>query len=140
MPLLIFNWNQATLDCPDRNLNLHSKKINFNPLNPAGRFSGLHKQGTKNPASRFSGICYGVSKTRSASKPAHVRLIITDLFTPESIRLHLGHKLKVQACLVFAQYVIYRWIFVLDARFCVENMAEILSVCEDTVYLMLWTM
>ena len=48
----------------------------FNPLNPAGRFSGLHKQGPRNPAGRFSGICYGVSKTRRAFKPAHVRLII----------------------------------------------------------------
>ena len=50
--------------------------ILINPLNPAGRFSGLRKQGPKNPAGRFSGICYGVSKTRRASKPAHVRLII----------------------------------------------------------------
>ena len=48
----------------------------FNPLNPAGRFSGLRKQGPRNPAGRFSGICYGVSKTRRAFKPAHVRLII----------------------------------------------------------------
>ena len=31
----------------------------------------------------------------------------TDLFTLEGIRLHLGHKLKVQACLVFAQRAIY---------------------------------
>ena len=45
----------------------------FNPLNPAGQFSGLRKQGAKNPAGRFSGICYGVSKTRRPSKPAHVR-------------------------------------------------------------------
>ena len=50
--------------------------FNFNPLNPAGRFSGLRKQGPRNPAGRFSGICYGVSKTRRAFKPAHVRLII----------------------------------------------------------------
>ena len=50
--------------------------VSFNPLNPAGRFSGLRKQGPRNPAGRFSGICYGVSKTRRASKPAHVRLII----------------------------------------------------------------
>ena len=49
---------------------------NLNPLNPAGRFSGLRKQGPRNPAGRFSGICYGVSKTRRAFKPAHVRLII----------------------------------------------------------------
>ena len=48
----------------------------FNPLNPAGRFSGLRKQGAKNPAGRFSDICYGVSKTRRVSKPPHVRLII----------------------------------------------------------------
>ena len=48
----------------------------LNPLNPAGRFSGLRKQGPRNPAGRFSGICYGVSKTRRAFKPAHVRLII----------------------------------------------------------------
>ena len=48
----------------------------FNPLNPAGRFSGLRKQGPRNPAGRFSGICYGGSKTRRAFKPAHVRLII----------------------------------------------------------------
>ena len=79
----------------------------FNPLNPAARFSGLRKQGAKNLAGRFSGICYGVSKTRRASKPAHVRPIKSDLFTPEGIRLHLGHKLKVQACLVFAQYAIF---------------------------------
>ena len=50
--------------------------LHFNPLNPAGRFSGLRKQGPRNPAGRFSGICYGVSKTRRAFKPAHVRLII----------------------------------------------------------------
>ena len=54
------------------------------------------------------------------------------LFTPEGIRLHLGQKLKVQACLVFLQYAIYWRVFVLDTRICVENMAEILSVCEDT--------
>ena len=48
----------------------------INPLNPAGRFSGLPKQGPRNLAGRFSGICYGVSKTRRAFKPAHVRLII----------------------------------------------------------------
>ena len=48
----------------------------FNPLNLAGRFSGLRKQGPKNPAGRFSGICYGVSKTQRAFKPAHIRLII----------------------------------------------------------------
>ena len=41
----------------------------INPLNPAGRFSGLRKQGPRNPAGRFSGICYGVSKTRRAFKP-----------------------------------------------------------------------
>ena len=33
-------------------------------------------RGPKTPAGRFSGICYGVSKTRRAFKPAHVRLII----------------------------------------------------------------
>ena len=56
---------------------LQSKSIwVFNPLNPAGRFSGLRKQGPKNPGGRFSGICYGVSKTQRVSKPAHVRLII----------------------------------------------------------------
>ena len=47
-----------------------------NPLNPAGGLSGLRKQRPRNPAGRFSGICYGVSKTRRAFKPAHVRLII----------------------------------------------------------------
>ena len=50
--------------------------LNFNPLNPAGRFSGLRKQGPRNPAGRFSGIWYGVSKTRRAFKPVHVRLTI----------------------------------------------------------------
>ena len=50
--------------------------FSLNPLNPAGRFSGLRKQGPKNLAGRFFGICYGVSKTQRASKPAHVRLII----------------------------------------------------------------
>ena len=45
-------------------------------MNPAGRFSGLRKQGAKNPAGQFSGICYGVSKTRRASKPARVRPFI----------------------------------------------------------------
>ena len=54
------------------------------------------------------------------------------MFTPEGIRLHIDHKLEVQACLVFAQYAIYWRVFVLDTRICVENMAEILSVCEDT--------
>ena len=44
----------------------------LNPLSPAGRFSSLRKWGAKNPTGRFSGICYGVSKTRRASKPAHV--------------------------------------------------------------------
>ena len=48
----------------------------INPLNPAGQFSGLRKQGPKNPAGQFSSICYDVSNTRRASKPAHVRLII----------------------------------------------------------------
>ena len=50
--------------------------LNVNPLNPAGRFSGLRKQGAKNPAGRFSGICYGVSKTRRACKLAHINPII----------------------------------------------------------------
>ena len=39
--------------------------------------------------------------------------------------------------------MIYYGVFVLDVRFCVENMAEIFSVpvCEDTnTCLMLWTM
>ena len=48
-------------------------RLTLNPLNPAGRFSGLRKHGAKNPAGRFSGICFGVSKTQRASKPAHVR-------------------------------------------------------------------
>ena len=60
------------LDC----FNQFKMFVDINPLNPAGRFSGLRKQGPKNPAGRFSGICYGVSKTRRAFKPAHVRLII----------------------------------------------------------------
>ena len=39
------------------------------------------------------------------------------------------------------QYAIYWRVFVLDAWFCVENMEEILSVCEDTdTRFMLWTM
>ena len=53
-----------------------SEKAEINPLNPAGRFSALRKQGAKNPTSWFSAIFYGVSKTRRASKPAHVRSII----------------------------------------------------------------
>ena len=61
----------STTDSPFKFLWSH-----LNPLNPAGRFSGLRKQGPRNPAGRFSGICYGVSKTRRAFKPAHVRLII----------------------------------------------------------------
>ena len=45
----------------------------FNPLNPAGRFSGLRKRRSKSPVGWFSGICYGVSKTRRASKAAYIR-------------------------------------------------------------------
>ena len=55
---------------------MQTLQLTINPLNPAGRFNGLCKQGPKNLADRFSGICYGVSKTRRPSKPAHVRLII----------------------------------------------------------------
>ena len=114
---------------------------NFNPLNPAGRFSGLRKQGPKNPVGRFSGICYGVSKTRRASKLAHVRLIIKWFVYTGRYQATLRSQVEVQPCLVFAQYAIYWQVFVLDTCICVENMAEILSVCEDTdTRFMLWTM
>ena len=97
-----------------------------NPLNPTGRY------GAKNPTGRYTGICYGVSKTRRECKPAHVRSIINCFLYTGRYQATIGHKLKVQACLVLAYHAIYYTVFVLDARFCVENMAEIFSVCEGT--------
>ena len=104
----------------------------FNPLNPAGRFSGLCKRGSKNPTGRFAGICYGASKTRRASKPAHVRSIIN--WSVYSGRYQATLRSQVESSSLFSFRTTCNLLtgFVLDARICVENMAEILSVCEDT--------
>ena len=113
----------------------------LNPLNPVGRLSGLLKQGAKNPAGRFSGIYSGVSKTWRASKPVHVRPIIN--WFVYTGRYQATHKSQVESSSLFNFRTICNLltVFVLDARFCIENMAEILSVCEDAdTRLMLWTM
>ena len=113
----------------------------INPLNPAGRFSDLCKRGSKNLVGRFSGICYGVSKTQRASKPAHVRANIN--WFVYTGRYQATRRSQVESSSLFSFRTTCNLLtgFVLDARFCVENMAEILSVCEDTdTRLMLWTM
>ena len=104
---------------------------NFNPLNPACWFSSLRKRGAKNPTGCFSGICCGVSKTRRASKSVHVRSIMNWFVYTGRYQATLRSQVESSSLFTFCTTCNLLMGFVLNAQFCVENMAEIFSVCED---------
>ena len=107
----------------------------FNPLNPTVRYSGLCKGGAKN---RHLLWCV---KTRRECKPAHVRSIINCFVYTGRYQATLRSQVESSSLFSFGIHAIYYEVFVLDVRFCIENMAEIFSVCEYThTRLMLWTM
>ena len=124
--------------------NLHSLHT-FNPLNPAGWFTSLCKQGSKNLTGQFSGICYGVSKTWRASKQVHVRSIINWFVCTGRYRATLWS--QVESSILFS----FRTTYNLLTGFCTRctilhrkyGRDRLLIVREDTdsdTRLMLWTM